>query len=101
MEQYYEPKIETQIVNMAGERPQTTTRYGLGVIAVNDGSKKGAYGEAPPIAQEPFTWKKSADPELDRYRSYEFNWPGAIVLRQKWHMNTLRLLSDFPNIGAE
>ena len=99
LEQYYE-QSPPQLM-LIQESQQVTTRYGLGVIAVDNGTKRGTYTEAPALNAEPYTWMAPGNPELERYRSYNFNWPGAIVLRQKWHTTTQQLLTDFPHLGRE
>jgi len=101
LEQFYEQQPVLNTVKTLEPSERSTTRYGLGVIAVFDTQKKGSYAEAMPIANEIYSWHRPANPELERYKSYDSNWPGAIVLRQKWEQQTQAMLIDFPNLGQE
>lgn len=101
VEQFYEPRHETPIFKESEYPPHTHVAKGLGVIAVDDGSKRGTYKAAPSISNESHTWQSPVNPELERYLSYGHNWPGAVIMRQKWEQQTLAVLADFPHLGLE
>ena len=76
-----------------------TTRYGLGVIAVDDGSKQGTYVEAGDIANyTPAAPIYDVPTAVEMYRRYSHGSPAAIDIRCKWAARTALLEKVSPHI---